>query len=306
MNKAIFLALIAAAGPLMAETFAAGSAAAPWLKLPNSARSAAMGEAVVAVADDVNSLSVNPAGLSSLNGMQASLLHHAYVVDSSIEHAAFGMSLDAGSAMALGIDYLNFGSVDKYTVDAVTGALKANGTMNPTAMAVNAAYGRSLAGIGLGLNVKMVSQSLDGSSSSSAFGADLGALWHRSGKGGFSAGLALQNLGSQLEGASLPMNVKAGGSYTLGVSEGSNAMLFAVDANIPSADTGASSVSLGAEFAGGSLWALRGGYKVAGNGGAGGFCAGAGLSYSIATIDYAFVSQGVLGNSSEISLTFKF
>src|SRR6266481_5453903 len=118
MKRAIFIAMIAVAPAATAETFAAGCAAAPWIKLPNSARSAAMGEAVVAVADDVNSLSVNPAGLAGLNSMQASLLHHAYVVDSTIEHAAFGMSVGEKGGAALGIDFLNFGSVDKYKVDS--------------------------------------------------------------------------------------------------------------------------------------------------------------------------------------------
>ena len=116
----------------------------------------------------------------------------------------------------------------------------------------------------------------------------------------------VQNLGSQLAGSNLPLNVKAGGAYKLGLSDSSNALLFALDANIPSADAGASTVSLGAEFAGGSLWALRGGYKVAGNGGAGGLSVGAGLNYSIVGVDYAFVNQGVLGNSNEVSLTLKF
>ena len=305
MKKALLLIFSASATLGFAETFAAGSAAAPWLKLPNSARSAAMGEAVVAVADDVNSLSVNPAGLSGLNGMQASLLHHAYVVDSSIEHAAFGMSMGGQAGAAIGIDFLNFGSVDKYKVDSA-GALVADGTINPTSMAINAAYGKAFGLIGVGLNVKMVSQSLDGSSSSSAFGGDLGVLWYQQEKEGLSAGLAIQNFGSQLEGASLPLNYKVGGAYKLGLADSSNALLFAIDANVPSADAGASTMSLGAEFAGGQLWALRGGYKVAGNGGSGGLSVGAGLSYSIASLDYAFVNQGVLGNSNEVSLTLKF
>jgi hypothetical protein len=54
------------------------------------------------------------------------------------------------------------------------------------------------------------------------------------------------------------------------------------------------------------LWALRGGYKIAGNGGAGGFSAGGGVQYSIIAVDYAFVSQGLLGSSNQVSLTLKF
>lgn len=288
-----------------AETFAAGSAAAPWLKLPNSARSAAMGEAVVAVSNDVNSISVNPAGLARMNGMEASLLHHMYVVDTSIEHAAFGMSVGDQGGAAVGIDFLNFGTVEKYKVDS-NGQLAADGTLNPSSMAINLGYGKGFGAFAAGLNVKMISQSLDGSSSSSAFGADLGLHWSQSQKDGLAAALAVQNVGSQLDGANLPTNIKAGAAYKLAMADSTNALLFALDFNSPTADSGASSASLGAEFAGGSLWALRGGYKLAGNGGAGGLSVGGGLSYSIGTLDYAFVNQGVLGNSNEISLSLKF
>jgi hypothetical protein len=289
---------------LRAESYGAGSQAAPWLKLPNAARAAAMGEAAVAVPGDVNSLSVNPAGLAEMQGSQASLLHHAYVQDSSMEHLAFGMKAGEQAGAALGVDYLNFGSVERYDLDG-SGNLVAKGTFNPSSMALNLGYGRAMGSFAAGLNVKMVSQSLDGSSSSSAFGADLGALW-RQGKEGASAGLALQNLGSQLDGASLPLNIKVGAAYALALREAADRMLFAVDANVPTADSGASSFCLGAEYAGASLWALRAGYKVAGNGGAGGLSAGAGLSYSVASLDYAFLSQGALGSSNQLSLTLKF
>lgn len=306
MKKLILMASLALAPALFAETFAAGSQAAPWLKLPNSARSAAMGEAVVAVGGDVNSISVNPAGLASLKGYEASLLHHAYVQDTSIEHLAFGMGMGDMGGAALSVDYLNFGPVDRYTVDPTTNSLQAAGSFTPSGMAVNAGYGKAIGPISAGINLKMVSQSLDGSSSSSAFGADFGAFWRQDPKEGLALGLAAQNFGSQLDGASLPGNFKLGAAYMLGLREGADDLLFAADVNAPTADTGASTVSLGAEYAGGSLYAVRGGYKIAGNGGAGGFSAGAGLKYSIAAIDYAFVNQGVLGNSNEVSLTFKF
>jgi hypothetical protein len=289
---------------LKAESFGAGTQAAPWLKLPNAARAAAMGEAAVAVPGDVNSISVNPAGLSEMQGSQASVLHHAYVQDSSIEHIAFGMKAGAAGGAALGVDYLNFGAVDRYELDS-SGNLQAKGSFNPSSMAVNLGYGRALGSFAAGLNLKMVSQSLDGSSSSSAFGADLGASW-RQGKEGVSAGLCLQNLGSPLDGAGLPMNFKLGAAYGLAMREGADHLLLAADANLPSADSAASSFGVGGEYAGASLWALRAGYKVAGNGGAGGLSAGAGLSYSIASLDYAFLSQGALGSSNQLSLTLKF
>lgn len=302
--KFLALALLPSLAFAAQENFGAGSQAAPWLKLPNSARTAALGEAAAALGDDVNSVSVNPAGLTGLGGQQLSLLHNVYVQDSAVEHVAYGMSLGEGSGFAVSLDYLNFGTVDKYKLDA-SNNLVADGTFNPTGMDLNAAYAKAMGGVSLGLNAKMVSQTLDGAGSS-AFGADLGALWRQS-DGGLSLGLAVQNIGlGQLDGANLPLNIKAGLAYRLSVADGKDGLLFAADTNSPTADFGASAFSLGAEYSGGRLYALRGGYKLAGNGGAGGFSAGAGLTYNIATLDYAFVSQGVLGNSNQVSLTVKF
>lgn len=305
MRKILAASIVCLSLPLAAaqENFGAGSQAAPWLKLSNNARSTAMGEAGVAVADDVNAASVNPAGLAQLKGQQVAFMHHAYVLDSAIEHVAYGLKPTENLGLSLSLDYLNFGKIDKYKVDSVTNQLVADGSFTPTGMHVDLGAGYAFGKVAAGLNAKMVSQSFDGSGSS-AFGADLGALW-RQGETGLSLGLALQNFGSQLDGANLPMSTRAGAAYRLAVSSSDKATL-AADASVPSADAGATTFGAGLEYNGQDLYAVRAGYKMVGNGGASGFTLGGGLKVSIVDLDYAFNAVGALGNTHQVSALVKF
>lgn len=296
-------ALFALALPLAAaqENFGAGSQAAPWLKLSNNARTSAMGEAGVALADDVNAASVNPAGLTQLKGQQVAFMHHAYVLDSAIEHVAYGLQALDNLGVAFSFDYLNFGTIEKYSVNG-SNQLVADGSFNPNGMHFDAALGYGFGAFSVGANAKYVSQKFE-STGGSAFAADLGALW-RQGDEGASLGLSVQNLGSQLDGANLPLGVRAGAAYRLGLGNGQAAL--AADANVPSADSGASVFGGGLEYVGAELYALRAGYKAVGNGGAGGFTLGGGLRYSQAQLDYAFNSVGEIGNAHQVSALIKF
>ena len=278
-----------------------GSQAAPWLGLSNNARNAAMGGAGVAVADDVNAASLNPAGLAQLKGQEVSLMHKAYVLDSSIEHLGYGLGLNDHLGVALSLDYMNYGSVDKFSLDA-TNKLVASGSFNPSSYHVDLGSGYAIGALSAGLNLKVVGQSLDGGSSTSAFAVDLGTMWKT--EGGFSLGLALQDLGSQLDGANLPTAVRLGGAYRLGL--GDNGLTLAADLAAPEADSSASTLGLGLEFNGHDAYALRAGYLAAGNGGASGLTLGAGLGYKILHLDYAFSAVGVLGNSNQISALLQF
>jgi hypothetical protein len=303
--KTVALATLFAAGPLAAaqENFGAGSQAAPWLKLSNNARSTAMGEAGVAVADDVNALTLNPAGLSQLKGQEVAFMHHAYILDSSVEHIAYGLNLGGNLGAAVGLDYVNFGAIDKYSFNTATNQLEKTGSFTPNGYHLDAALGYAFGGLSVGLDAKLISETIF-ETAASGFAADLGALWKS--EGGLSLGAAVQNLGSQLNGSSLPMGVRAGAAYRLGLGDGKDGVTVAGDASVPSADTAASSFGAGLEYSARELYALRAGYKVAGNGGASGFTLGAGLAYSVFRLDYAFSAVGALGNSNQLSVLAKF
>jgi hypothetical protein len=296
----VILCFIGCLGSLSADqtNFSAASQAAPWLTLSSNARSSALGDASVALADGVNGAGFNPAGLSQLQGQEAAFQHRSYILDTSIEHVAYGLDIAPFFGLAASVDYINFGSVDKFSLDPSTNQLTSNGSFNPSAYHVDLGAGYALGSLSLGATAKFISESLDGSTAATAAAADLGALWRS--PMGLNLGLALLNLGSQLEGADLPLSGRAGAAWKLDLGGDSQVLTLAADVNVPWADDSASTFGGGVEYSI-SLYALRAGYKVVGNGGAAGLTLGAGLRFKAFQIDYAYSAIGELGNSNQLS-----
>jgi hypothetical protein len=300
-SKALLAALAAASmtGTVFAQTtFGAGATAAPWVKLAASARVAALADAGSGLAGDIDAQNLNPASLAGLKGQQFTLMHNIYVADSSVEHAAYGLGLMESSGLAISADYVNFGSVDKYQV--VNNALVADGSLNPNAWTATLGYGMKLGSIALGANGKMISQDLGGSSGS-AFAGDLGAQWGFSAKdASITLAAAYQNIGTALNGASLPQGLRLGAAASTAVGLGQLSLLG--DFSALEAESSFGTGSVGLELMGTSLYALRGGYKFLSNGGAGGFTVGGGLRFSAFSVDYAFASRDGIGAANQISV----
>src|ERR1035438_5915008 len=187
--------------------------AAPWLKLPTSARNAGMGDAFGAMGEDINAFYANPAGLVQMERPQLLLTHNAWFQGVAVEHGAIGVPLDSSSALGFGFDYLNLGSVDAYTISGNTPV--PNGTLSPNGFNLALGYGQELNGdFDAGLNVKYFKQNIS-DSSGGGFGFDLGLMGH-----GFiphvSFGLGVGNLGANLQGATLPMDLKAAVAFKAG------------------------------------------------------------------------------------------
>jgi hypothetical protein len=300
LNLAFALALGTTGAVHAQDTYNIGNQAAPWLTLPTSARVAAMGGAAVALGGDIDTLTVNPASLAELGGQQVSLMHDVYVQDTSLEHAAYGLGLGEAGGAAVAVDYMNYGNIQGYNADGTP----AN-NLNPWGMAVSAGYGYDFGPVEAGATLKVVSEALT-SDSNSAFGCDLGVKWSQAKDSGLSAGAALRNWGSQLDQSNLPTTVQAGLGYRLPLLEGTEALALALDYSAPTADVDGQSLALGGEFSGNKLWAVRAGYQFVGNDGVSGLSLGAGLKYQIFALDYAFVTEGALGDSNEFSLSVKF
>jgi hypothetical protein len=299
-HLAIGLFFCAGGAAFAQDTYAVGNQAAPWLTLPTSAKAAAMGGASMALDGDVSTLTINPAGLADLDGQQVSLMHDVYVQDTSLEHAAYGLGLGAAGGAAVAVDYMNYGSIQGYAADGTQ-----TGTLTPWGMAVAAGYGLGLGPFSAGATLKVVSEALNGDSNS-ALGCDLGVEWKQGRNSGFSAGAALRNWGTALDQSNLPTTVQVGAGYRVPAWAEQESLSLALDYSAPTADIDAQALSVGAEYSGNDLWALRAGYQFEGNDGQSGLSLGAGLKYRIATLDYAFVDEGVLGDANEISLGVKF
>jgi hypothetical protein len=284
--------------------YSAGSQAAPWLGLPMNARAAAMADVQAAIPQEADSLGKNPAGLAQLQNQELSASQNLWVQGSSVSHFAYGMSAMPNAALAVGINYENFGSIDKYTVSSA--GLESAGSTNPSAYDLDLGWGQDIvAGLAAGLDLKYVNQNLD-SAVSSTEAVDLGLQWMSPFDVKF--GGAAQNLGGQLGGANLPANFVLGAATDFGTAGTDQSFLLGLDANIPS--QGLVSVGLGAEYWMKSTLALRLGYasnNVATNDLAvSGLSAGLGLKSTWMQVDYAFSALGDLGTGNQFSLLTRF
>jgi len=281
---AALLAALATAGGASAEqtTYDTASQAASWLNLPDSARSSSMGGASVALSGDVNTVTVNPAGLSGLMDQQLSLMDNVYVQGLSFEHVAYGVGLDESDGVALSLDYMDYGSVPENALS--NGVLVQAGSLRPYGLGTDLGYGRAFGPLSVGATLKLVTENLGVGGANSTLGGDLGLLWNA--QHGLSAGFAVENLGGTLDGANLATQVRCGLAYTVPLQGGLQKLCVAGDAEFPTADSNAEMLCLGAEFSGESLWAVRAGYKYIGEGGVGGLSVGGGLRVGILSLDY--------------------
>jgi outer membrane protein OmpA-like peptidoglycan-associated protein len=281
------------------------SQAAPWLSLPMDARSAGMGNAFGAIADDVSTLDINPAGLPLLSGPQILLMHNEWFQDVTMERGVFGMPLGNGG-LGFSLDYLNYGSIDGFTLNS-NNIPVASGSVNANGFNGRVGYGFPLAeNFYAGASAGYLEQTLAGTSQG-AFNGDAGLLW-RNIIPGASAGLALQNFGQQLNGYSLGTNVDFSIAYKSPVFNQTHSFNLDVDTNIPT-DGASVGWDFGAEYWLAHVLALRAGEQISNDrigSGLSGLSLGAGLAWGQLEFDYAFSDNGDLGNSNLFSLTYCF
>ena len=99
----------------------AGTSGFQFLKLPYDARASALGETVVADANDVSALVWNPALIARLPGVQAGFHHTAYFVDVSLDFAGVTWKLPQGVSLGASLQTMNSGDMDVTTEIEPTG-----------------------------------------------------------------------------------------------------------------------------------------------------------------------------------------
>ncbi|MCK5242550.1 PorV/PorQ family protein [bacterium] len=322
--KKLFMSVCAAAviGLVATATFAdqtnfdIGKVGGSELKIGLGPRPVAMGEAFVAKADDANATYWNPAGLGQIQGYHASFMHNIYLEDTSLEYLAYAQNLFEGAGIGANLMILNFGSMDKVDIDS-SGLPVIVSEFTPMVFSFAVGYGQFVMPfLSVGGSVKFISQNID-TESYSAVALDIGAIFQLKAKGdnAFQAGLAIQNLGSSLGEASLPMNAKAGLAYSVPfkITE-KDTWNILLDINLPFGDVNYTSANIGTEYCYNDLIAVRGGYKIKDTGdlsGMAGLTAGLGVKVPVGQsiamhIDYALLSFGDLGLTHQIALTAVF
>ncbi|MBI4050914.1 MAG: PorV/PorQ family protein [Elusimicrobia bacterium] len=285
----------------------AGGSTASFLKIGVGARPIGMGNAFTAIANDINAIAWNPAGLSQLSKREVGLMHAELFADTRYDFLGYAHPTSIGT-FGLGINYLSQAKIESRSADR-----SASGSFGASDMALNIAYGRPIpSGTRLGINFKYL-QSQISDVKAQGWAVDLGAL-HRTPIAGLNLGLAVQNLGPGLkfieESSPLPLTFATGFTYHLHLG-----MALALDLKHMPHDK-RTTVSIGTEYALFSALTLRAGYlgALAAQGqknlrsteGLAGLGTGFGLKLRGYGIDYAFTPMGELGNAQRISLSASF
>jgi len=304
--------LIVALGfPGAAWSASPGTTSADFLELGAGPRATAMGNAQVAVADDVYSTYWNPAGLAQLQTTQVGFVQTEYLQDISEQYAAFAHPTASLGTWAGSFTYLNVGTFQGYdAVGQPTGAVGANDAAFALSYGLplyrDPRYGTQLSA---GLTGKWIQERLD-TVSARAYAADGGLLFEPGKRWGdflegWKIGLDVRNMGTSMkfdqESFALPESVTAGVSYTGTWRD--EAFTVALDGQQP--NDGPRALNAGVELLTLKTFVLRAGYSSRGDLG-NGLRAGAGLRFRTIQIDYSFEGAGTLGNVNRIGVTLFF
>lgn len=327
--KRSMLALLATGIFAVSQAWAEGpgTTSANFLKVAQGVRPAALGEAYTGLAEGLDTLTWNPAGLAVLENPAATFMHTAWVQETSTEYLAYGMPLGDAGAFAAGLTFWQGGGVQETLEDASGNYLGTGEKITPSGLGFIGGYAQTLGrlwpqaspflrSLSVGANLKVISESYQ---DDGAFGAgvELGALWreHSDSNDGWRAGFTAENLGATTAQA-LPITFRVGGSYGLpALLAVSGRGTFTADLSLP-VDNSAK-LSLGAEYAYAldqAVLAGRVGYKLGHEIGdldaLAGLTAGLGVRYASGTLsyqlDYALVPYGDLGLTHRLAITVGF
>ncbi len=272
------------------------STGADFLDVTPSARPDAMGQAFSAVADDINTLSFNPAGLGNIRLPEVSFSQYEFLAGISFNFA--GAALPLGGYGTLGLGYLGLGTAPF------------NSTLSPSAVLGTDSESELMLGWGdgwgilqAGLTAKYIMRNV-GTVSGTGVAADLGLRLRPDSR--LSLGLALLNMGpdvSLTQQEALPTNLRLGAAYRL-LELPQHSLDAAVDSVIPLVTSLQPRIGGGLEYWFQDAFALRVGYLA--NTDEEGLTAGAGVKFEGLELDYAYQPFDQLGSTSRFSGTYFF
>ena len=287
--------------PALSQTvLPAAGLSLPLYNMEGSARSTAMGSALVALPGDAAALMWNPAGLAGLDRMDLAAHHDFYFAGTFQETLIFGFPLDRVDGLAISANFVDWGNFDSRDS---TGALLGSFTDTDTGLAVG--WGREWwKGFSTGLSLRVLQQKVKDSDYGSLVGT-LGLIW--SPRTGWTFGAAYSNFGTQIQGAGNASDLTAG--TALSGDLGKNlAFLGALSGDWENG--GDSRLNGGLEVDWSRTFLIRLGYQwsLADNqlSGLSGLTTGAGIRMGDWRFDYAYLPSGDLGTSNRVSLEYQF
>ncbi len=208
------LALVFACAASLAAA-RSGETTATFLTLGVGGRPSAMGEAYAGLAEGVDALTYNPAGVANLEAPEVSAMHAEWVQGFRYEYVAFAYPLSWGT---LGGDVraLTAGGFELRT-DPDNPSEEPEGTFGAADVAIDVSYAYPLSDVlAFGANAKVINQRIHDASATGVAG-DVGVYWEP--RPSLSAGLAARNLGPPVtfeeQSSPLPMTAEAGLGYRM-------------------------------------------------------------------------------------------
>jgi len=299
------LALILVLGGLAGEAPAlgledVGTTSADFLKLGSGARSEAMGEAYVGLADDADGIAYNPAGMvQNVSGLvQAS--HALWFQGLTYDNFNGLMPTGGGGMLGATFDYFSTPQIARTLLQSNGNYVNA-GTFTPYDMQAAVSYARPLLlGLAGGVNLKLIDQSID---TNSGFGLalDLGALWQAPLRG-LTLGFSLQNMGTPIKLASdafyPPFVIRGGAAYRAL----DDAVILSVEGDLPVDNNPV--LALGAEYNIADRFFPRIGWRH--DGIFNPWTLGFGLRYDVWGLDLSAVPYGSLGMTYRAGVDWRF
>lgn len=285
-----------------------GASGGHGLKVGLGPRAMALGQAYCSLADDAAAVYWNPAGLTQVNGYELALMQNNWLPGIGSGFISYVHSPEEKVAYAFSINRIEMDKT-KETIDN-NGYYETGNTFGAQDTMLIASYAKSPSkGISIGTNLKCIQQKI-ANEQSFAVATDLGILYRME---FLRLGVVVQNIGTGLKLASLPIGYRFGASIegniknkkTLGIIETATWLKEA------------SFLSLGVESYLNSWLAFRAGYRHARDANdrlylskesvLKGFSCGFGLyptpNYRV---DYAIVSQGDFGFTHMVALQMRF
>jgi len=277
-----------------------GTTGANFLKIAVGARPLGMGGAFVAVADDVNTIWWNPAGVATTKHKEITLMHNEMGEDIRYQFLAYNQPVrKLKGGLGGSISYLSVSNIQGYS----PGGTKTK-KLRTYDLGISLCYGlRILPSVSGGINFKFIDEKLAHKKASTC-ALDIGGLW-KTPLSGLQLGFNVQNIGGGLkfiqERSSLPLNCKLGSAYEFKFFNAQS--ILAVDVNIP-VDYSVF-VNGGVECKIYNLIALRAGFKSKDDLSSG-FRLGIGIGGKNLVVDYSWLSRGDFEDSHRMSATLRF
>ncbi len=297
--KKIVLLLIILIQPIL--SYSAGSKVMDFLNIGVGARPVGMGGAFVALADDVNAVYWNPAGLGQLRQHEVTFMHDRWLQEIYYNYLAYALPVKIGT-LGFSFYHLTYGEIQGYDYEgAVTKKLEPYDLIGALSFGTTILEKENSI-LFLGANLKYIQEDLD-EVKTDFVAADLGCILKDPFSLPLNLGVVAQNLGPRTKfiqkRESLPLNYKFGSVVKLidGV------LNIGFDLTVSRDDQ--TYINTGGEYKLLNFISLRAGFRtkqVLDNG----LRYGLGIKGKNLFLDYSYVPYGELGDTHRFSLSLRF